>query len=61
MRVMCFVGIEPFGLDVDTVTGNLYFTNRKLLKRLTKNANTPNIILDAPATIFGIAVDPLNR
>ena len=58
---MCFVGAEPIGLDVDTATGNLYFTRNKQLMRLTKNDNTSNVILDASDTIFGIAIDPLNR
>ena len=58
---MCFVGAEPLGLDVDTATGNLYFTRGKQLMRSAKNDNTQKVILEAPGGISGIAIDQLNR
>ena len=58
---MCFVGYKPLGLDVDTVTGNLYFASGIELKRSAKNGNTLETILHANTVIFGIAIDPLNR
>ena len=58
---MSFVGVMPLGLDVDTATGNLYFNKAKTLKRFTKNDNTQTDIFEAPESIVGIAIDPLNR
>ena len=58
---MCFVGTSSPRLDVDTATGNLYFTSGKKVKRFTKNDNTQKNILTAIKSIFAIAIDTLNR
>ena len=58
---MLFVGIERYGLDIDTATGNLYFTSGPKLKRFTRNNHTQRVIFSAPAYIYAIAVDQLNR
>jgi len=58
---MCFVGVKTLGLDVDTATGNLYFTQIYNLMRFTKNDNTLTDIFDVDTDIVGIAIDQLNR
>jgi len=58
---MCFVGFVPLGLDVDTATGNLYFTYGTILRRFTKKDKSQTFIYRAAKNIYGIAIDQLNR
>ena len=58
---MCFVGGVPLGLDVDTATGNLYVTYGTKLRRFTKKDKSQTDIYQAANTMFGIAIDQLNR
>jgi len=58
---MCFVDRRPLGLDVDTATGNLYFTYGRILRRFTKKDKSQADIYQAADNIFGIAIDQLNR
>ena len=58
---MNFLEVRPTGLDVDTATGNLYFTWNNKLKRFTKNDNTQINIYTGTSAIFGIAIDTLTR
>ena len=58
---MCFVGVNPRGLDVDTATGSLYLTWSTKLKKFTKNDNSQADIYQATGRIYGIAIDQLNR
>ena len=58
---MCFVGVNPRGLDVDTATGNLYITWSTNLRKFTKNNNSQANIYQANSLIYGIAIDQLNR
>ena len=58
---MCFVGVMPLGLNVDTATGNLYYNKATTLKRFTKNDNNQADIFEAIDAIYGIAIDQLNR
>ena len=58
---MCFIGVITKGLDVDTATGNLYFTKSTKLKKFTKNDRSQADIYRASSEIYGIAIDQLNR
>ena len=58
---MCFAEVSPFALEVDTATGNLYFTRNTKLMRLAKNDNTQTVFLNATDNIYSIAIDQLNR
>jgi len=58
---MCFVAVMPLGLDVDTATGNLYFTYGSTLRRFTKKDKSQKDFFRATYFIFGIAIDQLNR
>ena len=58
---MCFVEVRPLALEVDTATGNLYFTRDTQLMRLAKDDNTQTDFVNATDKIYSIAIDQLNR